>query len=377
MDFTLSDEQRLLQDTVARFVADQYAFEDRMAATRAPDGFKRSTWAKFADMGLLGLPFAEEYGGIGGRAEEVMLVMEQLGRGLVVEPWLWTVVLGGGLVSAAGTQRQKDEILPAVAEGRMLLALAHAEPQSRYTLSDVQATAERRGSDFVLHGRKTLVVFGDSADHLIVSARLEGGRRDARGIGLFLVPRTAEGVEVRGYPTVDGLRAAEVTLSGVKVPVDAVLGPLGLAFPHLEAAVDRAIAALCAEAVGVMGKVNEITLDYLKTRKQFGVPIGNFQVLQHRMVDMTTAYEQARSMMYLAAMHADDSDAQRRRRQVSAAKALIGRSGKAVGQGAVQLHGGIGITMEYSVGHYFKRLTAIDLTFGDTDHHLGLFADAA
>jgi alkylation response protein AidB-like acyl-CoA dehydrogenase len=376
MDFTLCDEQRLLEDTVARFVRERYDADARRTAMAAPEGWSRAVWARLSALGLLGLPFAEDEGGTGAGPEEIMIVMEQLGRGLVVEPFLSTVVLCGGLIAKAGTLRQREAMQPRIAEGALTLALAHGEPGSRWNLADVTTRAEGKRSDFVLNGVKTGALFADSADTLIVSARLEGGRRQERGIALFLVARTAPGVVVRATPTFDGLRTAEVTLTDVVVPVDDVLGPLGLAFPKLEAAVDAATAALCAEAVGTMARLNELTLEHLKTRQQFGQPLGANQVLRHRMVDMTIACEEARSMMLLATMHAADPDPVARRRAVSAAKAQVGRAARIVGQGAVQLHGGMGVVMENATGQHFRRLTAIELTFGDTDHHLDRFAKA-
>ncbi len=305
-----------------------------------------------------------------------MIVMESFGRGLVVEPYLASVVLGGGLVTLAGSAAQKQAILPQVASGKRLLAFAHGERQSRYALADVETTARKDGSGWVLSGRKGVVLNGDSADQLIVSARSAGGSRERSGIGLFLVDAKAKGVSRRGYPTVDGMRAAEVTLETVRVGADAVLGSPENAYPVIEHAVDRALAALSAEAVGIMETLNAMTLDYLKTRKQFGVPIGSFQALQHRMADMVVEHEQAKSMAVLAALSADLADTAERRRVISAAKVQIGRSGRFVGQQSIQLHGGIGMTDEYLAGHYFKRLTMIDQSFGDADHHLDRFAEA-
>ena len=374
MDFTLSDTQQMLQDTAVRLVRERYGFEDRKKILASPDGFSRRMWATYAELGLLGIEMEEEHGGIGGTFQDLAIVLEAFGAGLVVEPFIPTVVLGAGLVRAAGTDAQKADILPRVAEGAHFLAFAHGEPRSRYTLTAVSTTARADGDGFVLDGHKAVVLGGDCADTFIVSARTAGGPRDRDGLSLFLVPRDAAGLTVRGYPTVDGTRAAEVVLAGVRVPRSALLGPEGGALPFVEQALDRGCAALCAEAIGVMQALNALTLDYLKTRTQFGVPIGSFQVLQHRMVDMVIAQEQAKSMAILAADRADSADAQERARAVSAAKVQIGRSGRHVGQEAIQLHGGIGITDEYAAGHYFKRLTAIDRTFGDADFHLTRFA---
>jgi len=375
MDFDFSDEQRMLDETVRRLVKDEYDLAKRKTYMASPEGFSRKLWQSYAEIGLLGLPFAESHGGFGGSAVESMIVMESFGRGLVLEPYLATVILGGGLVSAAGSAAQKQAILPQVAAGKLMLAFAHGERQSRYALADVETHAERDGGGYVLSGEKGVVLHGDGADQLIVSTRTGGSSRDKKGISLFLVDRKAKGVAIRGYPTVDGLRAAEVALDQVRVGADALLGAPGEAYGVIEHAVDRAIAALAAEAVGIMEVLNATTLEYLKTRKQFGMPIGSFQVLQHRMADMVLEHEQAKSMAILAALSADGADARERRRVISAAKVQIGKSGRFIGQQAIQLHGGIGMTDEYTAGHYFKRLTMIAQSFGDEDYHLDRFAE--
>ena len=375
MDFDFSDEQRMLDETVRRLVKDEYDLAKRKTYMAQPEGFSRKLWAQYAEIGLLGMPFAESEGGSGGSPVETMIVMESFGRGLAVEPYLATVILGGGLVSLACSAAQKRAILPQVAEGKLMLAFAHGERQARYALSDVETRATRDGGAYVLSGQKGVVLHGDSADKLVVSARTGGTSREKNGISLFLVDRKAKGVSLRGYPTVDGLRAAEVTLDKVRVEADAVLGAIDGAYPAIEHAVDRAIAALAAEAVGIMEVLNATTLEYLKTRKQFGVPIGSFQVLQHRMAEMVIEHEQTKSLAILAALSADGTDARERRRVISAAKAQVGKSGRFIGQQAIQLHGGIGMTEEYAAGHYFKRLTMIDQSFGDEDHHLDRFAE--
>jgi pimeloyl-CoA dehydrogenase small subunit len=375
MDFALTDEQRLLQHSVERLFADHYAFEARKRYGQEPGGFSRALWARYAELGLLGLPFDEADGGSAGGPVETMIVMEQIGRALALEPYLATVVLGGGLLRLGGSEAMRAELVPQIASGDLILAFAHAERQSRYDLADVAARARRDGAGFVVDGAKSLVLHGDSAQKFIVSARLAGGQNDRAGIGLFLVDATADGVSTRGYPTVDGQRAAEVTFSGVRVPAAAAIGEPGAAFPLIERIGDLTIAALAAEAVGAMAAMHETTVDYMKTRKQFGVTIGSFQALQHRAADMLIALEQARSMAMLATMMAAEDNVRERRQAVSAAKVQIGRSGRIVGQGAVQIHGGIGMTMETKVGHYFKRLTTIDTLFGDADHHLGIVAE--
>jgi pimeloyl-CoA dehydrogenase small subunit len=374
MDFDLTDEQRLLKDSVDRLIADQYQFEQRKKYLAQPDGWSREVWQQFADLGLLGLPFAELFGGFGGGPVETMIVMEAFGRGLVLEPYFATVILGGGLLRHAATQAQQQALIPEIAQGKLKLAFAHVERQSRYDLADVATTARRDGEAWVLDGAKSVVLHGDCADRLLVTARIAGDRRDREGVGLFLVDPSASGVTRRGYPTQDGLRAAELTLSGVRVSAGDILGDPGAALPVIEHVVDEAIAALCAEAVGTMQVMHETTLEYLKTRQQFGRPIGQFQVLQHRSVDMLVALEQARSMAMFAAVMAAEENATERRRAMAAAKVQIGRSGKHIGQEAIQLHGGIGMTMEYKVGHYFKRMTMIDMLFGDADTHLATLA---
>jgi pimeloyl-CoA dehydrogenase small subunit len=377
MDFDLSDEQRLLKDSVTSLIEKEYAFEQRKAYAREPHGYSAARWAQFAELGLLGLPFAEDVGGIGGTPVETMIVMEAFGRGLVLEPYLATIVLGGGLLRFVGSAAQRQEMVPAIAAGKLRLAFAHTERQARYDLADIAVTATPApGGGFVLGGHKGVVLHGDSADRLIVSARTAGGQREPDGISLFLLDPKTEGVAVQGYATVDGLRAAEITLRDVRLGAEALLGPRDHALPLIERAIDLAIAALAAEAVGAMSVMHELTVEYLKTRKQFGVAIGAFQALQHRAVDMLVAVEQARSMAMLATMMAEAPDAGERRRAIAAAKVQCGRSGRSVGQQAIQLHGGIGMTDEYKIGHYFKRVTAIDTLFGDADHHLAAVADA-
>ena len=316
----------------------------------------------------------KSYGGTGGGPVETMIVMEQIGRVLLLEPYLATVVLGGGFLQRGGSDAQRAELLPRIAAGELSLSFAHAERQARYDLANVATTARRDGGAYVLDGAKTLVLHGDTAEKFVVSARVSGAQTDRNGLALFLIDATAPGVSVRGYPTVDGLRAAEVTLSNVRAEAGAVLGEPGAAFALIERVADQAIAALCAEAVGAMAAMHETTVEYMKTRKQFGVTIGSFQVLQHRAAEMLIAVEQARSMAMLATMMAAEDDARERRQAISAAKVQIGRSGRFVGQQAIQIHGGIGMTMETKVGHYFKRVTVIDTQFGDADYHLNLVA---
>lgn len=371
MDFDLTEEQRLLAESVGRLVTDAYGdFEKRKAYRAEPKGYAAANWSAMAEMGLLGLPLPEEEGGFGGGPVETMLVMEAFGRGLVLEPYLASVVLGMGLLRRAGSAAQRAEILPRVAAGETTLAFAQQERQARHDLHDIATAARRDGDGWVLDGAKGIVLHGDSADYLIVSARTAGARRDRDGISLFLLDPTTPGVTRRGYATQDGLRAAEVVLEGVRLPAEALLGQEGAALPLIELVVDEAIAALCAEAVGAMETLRDLTVDYLKQRVQFGQPIGNFQALQHRAADMMVATEQARSMAFYAAMMVQEPDAAARRTALSAAKALVGRLADQLGKDAVQLHGGIAVTEEYKAGHYFKRLAIIAGLFGDVDHHL-------
>jgi pimeloyl-CoA dehydrogenase small subunit len=375
MDFDLSDEQRLLSDNVARVMKDRYGFESRKAYQGGPLGFSEDLWRQYADLGLLGAPFAESDGGYGGGAVETMLVEEAFGRALALEPYLATVVLGGGVLRHGASDEQRAATIPSIATGELRLALAHAERSSGWNLFDVAATARKDGASYVLNGEKGLVLHGDSAHKLIVLARVSGARRDRGGLGLFMVDAAAAGVARRGYPTQDGMRAAEVTLTDIRVASEDVIGDAEGAGDVIERVVQEAIAALCAEAVGAMSEATDITVDYLKTRKQFGVPIGSFQALQHRAADMVVALEQARSMMMFATMMVGEANPAERAKAISAAKIQIGRSAKFIGQQATQLHGGIAMTYEYKLGHLFKRLTMIDLAFGDADAHLKRLGD--
>src|SRR5215813_8237013 len=376
MNFEYSEEQQMLKRGVERLIADRYDFEQRKKYLKEASGYSTAMWSQYAAMGLLGLPFEERYGGSGGGAIETMIVMEAFGRGLILEPYLATVVLGGGLVRLAGDEAQRAAVLPKIADGSPLLAFAHSEAQSRYDLTDIACAARRDADGWILDGTKSFVMHGDRADKLIVSARIGGERRDREGIALFLVDARAAGVSCRGYPTQDGLRSAEIQLSGVKVRSSDALGDPGKAAAVIERVVDGALAAIAAEAVGAMSAAHEITVDYLKTRKQFGVAIGSFQALQHRAVDLLVNLEQARSMALYATMMVDEPDPAERAKAISAATVQIRRSGRFIGQQAIQLHGGIGMTLEYRIGHYFKRFTAMESTFGDTDHHLAALARA-
>jgi pimeloyl-CoA dehydrogenase small subunit len=374
MNFELSDEQTLLAETIKRFVTTHYNFDARAKIMGLPGGFSTDVWAAIAEMGLLGLPFAETHGGFGGSTIDVMLVMEAIGEGLLVEPYLATVGLGGRFVARAGTKAQQDRILPALIEGKLTMAFAHTEPGARYDLRQVGLKARRAGEGFILDGDKRMALHGGSADTLVVSARTSGGETDAAGITLFLVPRAAPGVSVKESRTIDNLRSADITFTNVSVGADALLGREGEGFPVIEEVVDYATALLCAEAVGAIRYANEATLEYLKTRRQFGVPIGSFQALQHRMVEMMISYEQARSMAYLACVKIDTAEAAERRHVISAAKIKIADACRHVSQESVQLHGGMGMTEELKVSHTFRRLTMLAQAFGDAEHHLERFA---
>ncbi|MBW6397717.1 acyl-CoA dehydrogenase family protein [Roseomonas sp. HJA6] len=375
MDFDLSEDQRLLQDSLAKLLKDKYGFEQRKAYLKSETGWSREVWAALAELGLLGMPFAEEDGGLGYGAIETMIVTEQLGRSLALEPFISTVVMGGGFLRHGATAEQRGALVPQIAEGKLLLAFAHTEPQSRFDLNDVATTAKKEGEGYVIEGRKGVVVHGDTADQLIVTSRLSGQRRDRDGIGVFLVPADAKGVSRRGFRTSDGQRAADITFDGVKVGADALLTGAGGGIALVERVVDETLAALAAEAVGCMEAAKDLTVDYLKTRKQFGRPIGSFQALQHRAAEMMVCLEQARSMAMLAAMLASEPDAAERKRQMRAVKIEVGRNARFVGQQTVQMHGGIAMTMEYAGGHYLKRLTVIENSFGDMDHHLAALSE--
>lgn len=375
MDFDLTEEQSILKDSLGRLLADNYTFEGRNNFMASPEGWSQEMWARYAEMGLMALPFAESDGGIGGGPVETMIVMEALGQAIALEPYFPTVVLGGGFLRLGGNSDQKAEFIGQIAEGSLKLAFAQVERTSRFDLHHVETQARKDGGHYVLSGAKSVVLHGDSADKLIVTARTAGGPRDPGGIGVFLVDANMPGVSRRGYIMQDGLRGAEISFDKIKVPASAVIGDPENGLPLVTRVIDQAIAALSAEAVGVMSAMHALTVEYLKVRKQFGVPIGSFQVLQHKAVDMYVALEQARSITLYATMMADSEDDLERARAMHAAKTEIGRGGRLVGENAIQLHGGVGMTMEYAVGHYFKRATMIDLTFGDSGHHLRALAD--
>lgn len=370
MDFEFSDEQRMLGDMLGSFIVDRYGFEARQCAMREAGGFSRATWRELAELGILGLPFSAEDGGFGGGGIEMMIVMEAFGRGLVVEPFLATVILAGGALRLAGSAAQKGRRIGEIIAGARLMALAHHEPGGlRHTVDRFSTNARLAGGGWRLSGRKVSVISGASADELVVSAACD------EGVALFLVDPTLPGVTVTARTGFDGTALADVVFYDVDLPADALLGAPGEGAPILSRLFEEANAALCAEAVEIMADAFDMTTEYLKTRSQFGVSIGRFQALQHRAVDMLMQLEQARSMAILAALSLDRGP-EERWRNIAAAKAKIGQAGKFVGQSAVQMHGAIGLTMEYKVGHAFKRLTAIDMLFGDSDYHIDALANA-
>ena len=369
MDFNFTEEQEMVRDGLSRMVLEQYDWETRRAAIESEAGWRQEVWAQLAELGILGMPFSEEDGGFGGGAVDAMIVMQEFGTGLVIEPFVPTVVCAGGFLKHAGTAAQKEDHLAAIIAGERVFAFAYAEPRGRYDYADLETTAKKQGDAYVLNGHKAVVIGAPWASHLIVTARTSGERRDHDGVSVFIVDKASEGVVTRDYETVDGRRASEVYFENVSVAPDALIGEEGKALPLIEQVTDEAIAAQCAEACGAMKVAHAMTLEYSKQRKQFGVPIGKFQVLQHRMVDMYTAYESSVSLTYLATLKLGE-DAAERKRAVSAAKVGVGQAARLVGQEAVQIHGGNGVTDEYAIGHYFKRLTIFDSEFGNVDHHM-------
>jgi pimeloyl-CoA dehydrogenase small subunit len=371
MDFSFTEEQSMLRDTVASYLADHYSFDQRRAMLAKEPGWSPAIWKAFAEeLGILGAPFPEELGGLGGGPVENMIVMQEMGKALVVEPYLGTVVIGGGFLKHSG-HANAAALIGRIIGGEAIFAFAYAEPQGRYNLADLKTTAKKDGGSWVLNGHKAVVIGAPYATHLIVTARTGGGQRDAQGISAFIVEKSAPGVTTRDYPTVDGFRASEITFENLKLDADALIGPEGHALPLIEKVVDEAIVATCGEACGVLAKLHEGTLDYTRQRKQFGQPISAFQVLQHRMVDMFIQVEQAVSMTYMATIKL--SDDKERAKAAAAAKVQIGKACRFVGQNAIQLHGGMGMTDEMAIGHYFKRATMIESAFGSTDHHLARY----
>lgn len=369
MNFNFKEEQLQFADALKRWITRDYDFEKRRAIVRSESGTSSAAWATLTELGMTALPVPEEHGGFSGTAVDMFLVMQELGRGLVVEPYFATV-LGAEFLRLGGGH---GALLARVASGELKLSCGLGERQSRHDLHDIATQARRSGEGFRLAGEKKVVLHGAAAGIVVVSARTGGGQRDPDGISLFAVPADAPGVTVTAYRTLDGMRAADVRLEDVAVPADSLVGPEGEGGAILEAAADYGAALLCAEALGAMQALFDTTLDYLKTRQQFGVPLGKFQSLQHRMADMAIHLEQARSMALLAAVRLAQGGADERRRTVSAAKWRVGQAARFIGQQAIQLHGGMGVTDELPASHYFKRLSMIEMTLGDADHHLGRF----
>ena len=378
MDIQLTEEQELLRASVQRMLRDQYDFDARRKIVASEEGFSRKHWALFAELGLLGAPFSEAAGGLGGGALATMIVMQEFGRHLVVEPFLETVVLAGGLIEDAGSPEQKQEFIPDIAAGNSIWALAWAERGTRYDLDNVATAARRDGAGYILNGDKAAVVGAPWADRLIVSARTSGNRRDRGGVSLFAVDRRSANLHLQSFRTIDSRRAAEVSLRDVRVDAGKMLGQEGDGVAALERCRDRAIGALCAEAVGAMAELNSATLEYTKTRKQFGMPLGTFQVLQHRMVDTFIAHQESISLMQHLSLSlaANESGLSK---LASGAKSKIGYAAKFVADQAVQLHGGMGMSDELNIGHFFKRISSINIQFGDPAYHVLRYAqiDAA
>ena len=369
MDFTFNEEQTLIQDQVDQFVQKEYDWETRQSLSNSDLGFGEDNWKKFAELGWLGISVSEESGGFGGSAIESMLIMEAFGKGLVVEPFLETMIMSGGILDNHGSDQQKSSILEPAIAGEMQLALAYAEPQSRFNLSDVVTEAKEEGENFILNGYKSVVMNGPSAEKIIVSARTSGSQMEEEGISLFIVDAASEGLNRTNYKTVDGKRASDITIENLSVSNENIIGQINSGFAILDSAIDTAILAISAEAVGAMEVLYKTTVEYTKTREQFGTAIGKFQVLQHRMVDMFMEYEQCKSLLYMATMKHEEGSADAKK-AISGLKYQVGKAGKFIGQQAVQLHGGMGVTDELNVGHYFKRLTTVGTIFGNTDYHL-------
>jgi alkylation response protein AidB-like acyl-CoA dehydrogenase len=375
MDIQYTEEQELLRSSVQRLLRDQYDFDARRKIVASEEGFSRKRWEAFAELGLLAAPFSEEVGGLGGGSLSTMIIMQEFGRHLVVEPFVETIVVAGSLIEQTGSEKQKRAFLPDIIAGKKIWALAWTEKASRFDLAKVTTTAHREGKDYVLTGEKSAVIAAPWADYLIVSARASGQRHDRGGVSLFVVDRRAANLHLQSFKTIDGRRAAQISLGGVR---GQLLGKEGEGVAALEACRDHAIGALCAEAVGAMGELNSVTLEYSKTRKQFGTTIGSFQVLQHRMVDMFIAHQEALSLMQHLnlSLSADDAGLSR---LASGAKSKIGYAGRFIADQAVQLHGGMGMTDELNVGHFFKRISSINIQFGDPAYHVLRYAqlDAA
>ncbi len=374
MNFELSEEQKMIQQSVERFVQENYDLPKRVEISSKDPGYSKDYWGSMAELGWLGLPFNEEDGGFGGNQIDTLVIMEQFGKGLVLEPFLANVVLGGGAIQMGGSEELKKEILPSLIEGTKQVTLAYAEQQSRFDLEDVATSARLDGDKYIINGQKSMVLNAESADHLVIVTRTSGGQVDEEGITLFLVDSDTKGLEKQNFPTVDGLRASEITLENVEVGTERIIGDIDKGFEILKAVSNNGILALCAEAVGAMEILYKDTVEYTQQREQFDHPLSDFQVLQHRMVDMFMEYEQSKSLLFRATMETIQ-DPETAQRTIHALKHLIGKSGIFVGENAVQLHGGMGVTEELRIGHFFKRLLVIDSQFGNADFHLDKFTN--
>jgi len=372
MNFELSEEQKMIQQSVERFVQENYDLTNRVKISSEDPGYSQEYWTAMAELGWLGLAFSEEEGGFGGNQIDTLVLMEQFGKGLVLEPFLANIVLGGGAIKRGGSPAIKESVLPNLIEGNLQVTLAYAEEQSRFDIEDVATAAREDGSNFIINGKKSMVLNAESADKIVVVTRTSGSQVDEDGISLFLVDATSKGIERENFPTVDGLRASEITFTDVEVPSGNLIGEKDKGFSILQAVVNDAILALSAEAVGAMEVLYKDTVEYTQQREQFDHPLSDFQVLQHRMVDMFMEYEQCKSLLLRATMETVQ-DPILAQRTVHALKHLIGKSGIFVGESAVQLHGGMGVTEELRIGHFFKRLLVIDSQFGNSDFHLDKF----
>ena len=374
MNFELSEEQKMIQQSVERFVQENYDLPKRVEISSKDPGYSKEYWGSMAELGWLGLPFEEKDGGFGGNQIDTLVIMEQFGKGLVLEPFIANVVLGGGAIQIGGSEELKKEMLPGLIEGSKQMTLAYAEQQSRFDLEDVATSARQEGDKFIINGQKSMVLNAESADHIVVVTRTSGGQVDEEGITLFLVDSNTKGIELQNFPTVDGLRASEITFDKVEVSSERMIGELGKGFDILRVVSNNAILAVCAEAVGAMEILYKDTVEYTQQREQFDHPLSDFQVLQHRMVDMFMEYEQCKSLLFRATMETIQ-DPVLAQRTIHALKHLIGKSGIFVGENAVQLHGGMGVTEELRIGHFFKRLLVIDSQFGNADFHLDKFTN--
>ena len=374
MNFDFTEEQTLLNNMVTSFVRDNYDWETRCSIVKTEEGWKQENWSQFAELGLLGVPFSEDHGGLGGSPTDLMIVMEQFGKGLVVEPYLPSVILAGGLITNLGSKEQTDQIVPKIISGDQRYVFAYAEHQSRFDLFDVKTSAAKDGDTYVINGLKSVVFGAGAATHIIIAARTSGDQRSKKGITLFMTEIGSEGITLQNYPTIDEYRASEVIIENLKVSKDAILGKVDEAYDVIEEEVDKSTIAACSEALGILEVLKDATTDYCKNRKQFGQPISKNQVIQFRLVDMMMEYEQAKSILYMA-ITSDLSNADERRKIVSALKSRMGKAIKFVGENAIQLHGGMGMTEEYMISHYFKRATMIGVLFGNVDYHMKRFIE--